>query len=117
MQHMILIYSDESVESQMSQDDWQTLLEAHNQFGVKYKGKVKGGDALDPTNTAKTIRLSGGAKTVVDGPFAETKEQLGGYYLVDVDSIDEAVAMAKDLPLAEHSSIEVRPVMDMSDKS
>lgn len=111
MKYMVLIYSDEKIESELSQDEWQQLLEQHNAFGTKYGDKVLAADALEPTRAARTLRRSGAEVTVMDGPFAETKEQLGGFYLLDVDSIDEAVTMAQELPLAEHSSIEVRPVM------
>lgn len=113
MKYMVLIYSDEQVESRLSQDEWQELLEQHNAFATKYGEKVVSGDALEPTHTARTLRRRGAEVTVTDGPFAETKEQLGGYYLLEAEAMDEAISMAKQLPLAEHSSIEVRPVMKL----
>lgn len=113
MRYMVLIYSNESIEREMSQDEWQALLAEHNAFGTKYGDKVIAGDALEQTPTARTLRRIDGKVTALDGPFAETKEQLGGYYLLEAASLDEAEAMARDLPLADHSSIEIRPVMDL----
>lgn len=111
MKYLVLIYSDERREATLSQDEWQQLMEQHTAFGTRYGEKVLGGEALEPTSAARTLRRVNGAKTVLDGPFAETKEQLGGYYLLDVANIDEAMSMVQDLPLAEYSSIEVRPIM------
>lgn len=113
MKYLILIYSDETRESQLSEDEWQNLLEQHNGFFTRHSDRIIAGDALEPTKTAKTLRRVNGTVTTLDGPFAETKEQLGGYYLIEADSLDSVVAMAKELPLADHSSIEVRPVMVM----
>lgn len=113
MKFMVLVYGQEEVEAKMSQDEWQALLAEHNAFGTKYGEKVLAGDALEPTHTAKTIRQASGTVTVMDGPFAETKEQLGGFYIIEAADINEAVAMARDLPMSEHSSVEVRPVMPL----
>ncbi|MFP4432767.1 MAG: YciI family protein [Spirochaetaceae bacterium] len=111
MKYLVLIYSDEKREAELSQEAWQQVLEQHTAFGTRYGDKVLEGEALEPTSQARTLRTVNGKKTVLDGPFAETKEQLGGYYLLDVESIDEAMRMVQDLPLAEYSSIEVRPIM------
>lgn len=113
MRYMVLIYSDEHVESQMSSDEWQELLNEHNAFATKYGDRVLAGDPLEPTRTARTLRRVNGEVTEIDGPFAETKEQLGGYYILDAPDQGAALAMARELPLAEHSSIEVRPVMEL----
>ena len=77
-------------------------------------GIVKGGEALLPAATATTVRLVDGATTTTDGPFAETKEVLGGYYLLEVADLDEAVTWAARSPAARHGSVELRPVMDLS---
>jgi hypothetical protein len=74
---------------------------------------MRAGDALQPTATATTVRLRQGKTLVTDGPFAETKEQLGGYYLIEADSLDEATAWAAKLPGSKHGSVEIRPVMQV----
>jgi hypothetical protein len=75
------------------------------------------GDALQPTQTATTVRVQDGETLTTDGPFAETKEQLGGYYLIEADSLDEAIEWAGKVPGARHGSVEVRPVMDFSQEA
>ncbi len=77
-------------------------------------GKNKGGNPLEPTTTAATVRVRNGKTTVTDGPFAETKEQLGGYYLVEAKDIDEAISIAARIPGSKHGSIEVRPIRKLS---
>ena len=113
MKYMVLIYSDEKIESELSADEWKELLDQHNTFATTYGDAVLSAEALEPTHTGKTLRRKGEDVTLLDGPFAETKEQLGGFYLLEAASIDEAAGMARDLPLAEYSSIEIRPVMDV----
>ena len=75
-------------------------------------GAMLGGEALQPVETATTLRLRDGEELVTDGPFAETKEQLGGFYLVDVEDLDAALAWARKMPNAPYGSIEVRPIME-----
>ncbi len=75
---------------------------------------IKGGNALQPTATATTLRVRNGKRLTSDGPFAETKEHLGGYYLVEAANLDEALAMAEKIPGARYGSIEVRPIMTFS---
>ena len=77
-------------------------------------GKNKGGTPLEQTTTATTVRVRNGKTVVTDGPFAETKEQLGGYYLVEAKDLDEAISIAAKIPGAKHGSIEVRPIMKMN---
>ncbi len=113
MQYMCLIYTDEQ--------GWQNLSEEEqNQIGGDYfsftesiqkSGHFLAGDALQPTSTATTVRVRNGETLVTDGPFAETKEQLGGYYAIEAKDADEALAIAARIPGARHGSIEVRPVM------
>ena len=104
-QYLVLIYEDEA--------GWaaggpaaEAGLKAHTEFGQKYADVLLGGNALQPTSTATTIRDG----VVTDGPFAETKEALGGYYLVEADDLDQALAVAKDIPVLS-GCVEVRPVM------
>lgn len=113
MKYVALLYGDEKLEAKMSQDEWQKMMEGHNQFSATYGDKVLGGEALEPTGDARTIRIKDGAPLTFDGPFAETKEQLGGFYILEAENIEEAVRMVKNLPLGEPGSIEVRPVMEI----
>src|SRR5258708_19616496 len=80
-------------------------------FGQEFAKAIQGGNALQPTGTATTVRVRSGKRLTTDGPFAETKEQLGGYYLVDAKDLDEAISLAARVPTARTGSIEVRPIM------
>jgi hypothetical protein len=80
---------------------------------VRDSGKFVAADRLQPTSTASSVRIRDGELEVTDGPFAETKEQLGGFYILDCDDLDEAIAFARKLPAAEHGSVEVRPVWEV----
>jgi hypothetical protein len=83
-------------------------------FGKEFAGTIKGGNALQPTSSATTVRVRDGKRLTTDGPFAETKEQLGGYYLIDAPDLDAAIAVAAKIPGARSGSIEVRPIMTFS---
>jgi hypothetical protein len=83
-------------------------------FGKEYGTAIKGGNALQPTPSAKTVRVREGKALATDGPFAETKEQLGGFYLVEAPSVDEAARMAAKIPAARFGCVEVRPIMTFS---
>jgi hypothetical protein len=110
-QYLILLYEREQGYAEAGAELMAEVLAAHNALATKYGPAVKGGNALQPTSTATTVRADGaGGFTVTDGPFVETKEALGGYYLVEAADLDEAVAMAKDVP-APFGGIEVRPIM------
>ena len=113
MQYMLLIYSDEAKEPQPGSAEMGPHIQAYMSFTeeVRNAGKMVAGDALQPIATATTVRIRDGEATTTDGPFAETKEQLGGYYLLDCDSLEEAVEYAKRIPSASFGSIEIRPVM------
>jgi hypothetical protein len=89
-------------------------LAAYGAFGKENAARIIGGHALKPTSTATTVRVRDGKRLVTDGPFAETKEQLGGYYLVEAENLDEAIGIAAQIPGAKHGSIEVRPLMIFS---
>jgi hypothetical protein len=114
MQYLLLIYEEEKRYATMSGEELGALMGAYQAFGQQFAGKIQGGNALQPTRTAKTVRVRKGAALATDGPFAETKEQLGGYYLVEAGSLEEAVAMAGKIPGAESGSVEVRPIQKYS---
>jgi hypothetical protein len=113
MQYLLLIYGDENGWQTMSQEEGRQVMEAYGTYTqeLERSGAMVGGNALQPTQTATTVRVRNDETLTTDGPFAETKEQLGGYYLVDVGSLDEALEWAAKIPGARHGSIEVRPVM------
>jgi hypothetical protein len=112
MRYALLIYGDESAEGQASKEEMDAVMAAHNAFGERYKDQILGGEALLDTSSATTVRVRNGKTLTTDGPFAETKEQLGGFYLVKCNDLDEALQIAANLPGVERGSIEVRPVMD-----
>ena len=89
----------------------QAELAEYGAFGKEFAAQIVGGHALKPTSTATTVRVRDGKRLTTDGPFAETKEQLGGYYLVEAADLDEALGMAAKIPGARYGSIEVRPLM------
>lgn len=111
MQYLLLIYDDEK---RWSHGYDKAELEEYRAFGKEYATAIKGGHALQTTNTAATVRVRDGKRLTTDGPFAETKEQLGGYYLVEAATRDEAIAIAAKIPGARFGSIEVRPIMTFS---
>lgn len=113
MKYAVLIYADERREQELSSDEWQALIDEHASFETRHHDAVIAAEALEPTTAARTIRLRGGEPVVLDGPFAETKEQLGGFFLIEAPTFDAAVTMARELPLADHGAIEVRPVLSM----
>ena len=117
MQYMCLIYGDENGAATLSEDDRNAMFAAYGEFteSIKSSGHMVGGDALHPASTATTVRVRDGETLVTDGPFAETKEQLGGYYLVDAKDMDEALKIAERIPSARYGSIEVRPVVVWED--
>jgi hypothetical protein len=113
MKYLCLIYNQEKNLAALSKEQWDSLKEEYFAYGgsIKESGHYLGGNSLQPTGTAKTVRVRGGKVSATDGPFAETNEQLGGYYLIEADSLDEAIGWASKIPGARHGSIEVRPVM------
>ena len=113
MQYLLLIYDNEKNMSQMSQSEGKKIMDEYFAFTeeITKSGKFVAGDALQPTHTATTVRVRDGKRLTTDGPFAETKEQLGGYYLVEAKDLDEALAIAAKIPSARFGSIEVRPVV------
>jgi hypothetical protein len=113
MQYLLMIYEPEKVWTEMSEDSRNKMFGEYMEFtnGVKASGHFKAGDALQPTATATTVRVRDGKTQVTDGPFAETREQLGGYYLIEAANLDEATKIAARIPSARFGSIEVRPIM------
>ncbi|MCI3131323.1 YciI family protein [Phenylobacterium aquaticum] len=111
MQYMLLIFEDEQAYSQ--QPALQDVVAQHMKLAaeMREKGVFVSGAGLQPSQTATTVRTAGAAKTVHDGPYPETREQLGGYYLVDVPDLDAALAWAKRIPVVDGGSIEVRPLI------
>ena len=111
MQYILLIYSDEKEIGKLAGEPMQEMFAAYFAYtkALKDAGVFIAGDALKDTRTATTVRVRDEA-TITDGPFAETTEQLGGYYLIDVEDLDAALAWAKKCPGARHGSVEVRPV-------
>jgi hypothetical protein len=114
MKYLLLIYSDEKADTNMSKEEmdaWMGEYWAYTEAMQKAEVSL-GGDALQPTATATTVRVKDGKKVTTHGPFAETKEQLGGYYLLNCNNLDEAIDWAAKCPGARVGSIEVRPVME-----
>ncbi|MBM2812016.1 MAG: PhnB protein [Chloroflexi bacterium] len=114
MQYLLLIYGDESAYAQNPELGQKEMAEYGDYtVALKKSGQFKAGDALQPTATATTVRVRNGERLVTDGPFAETKEQLGGYYVVDCENLDQALDWAAKIPGAKSGSIEVRPLMEL----
>jgi hypothetical protein len=112
MQYLLLIYSAESTEAGLDQGAVMAEYGVFTQ-GIVQSGAFKSADRLKPVATATTVRIREGKTLTTDGPFAETREQLGGYYLIEAKDLDEARGIAARIPGARYGSIEVRPVMKM----
>jgi hypothetical protein len=112
MQYALLIYEDESAFGpHKSGSKLQQVVARHMEFSQGLGKARVGGSGLKATSSATTVRTSGGKQTVHDGPWAETKEQLGGFYLIEAEDLDSAIAVAKRVPLLEDGAIEVRPLL------
>jgi hypothetical protein len=112
MRYVLLIYGDEAVGSQSTPQEEEAVMAAYMAFGENFKSQIVSGEALLPTTSATTVRQRDGKTMTTDGPFAETKEQLGGYYVVSCKDLDEAIQIASNIPGATRGSIEVRPIME-----
>lgn len=117
MKVLALIWSDESVWEGLSKEEQEAWYERYREFARQADGKIVGGAELSPTRAATTVRVRGGDTAVTDGPFAETREQLGGYYVLDVESMDEATALAPRIPGASHGAVELRPAYEQEEAS
>src|SRR5678815_2165889 len=113
MKYMLLIYSDEKVLTPGEREDCYTKS-AQLARDLHAKRKFLAASPLHPTSTATSVRVREDKRLVTDGPFAETREQLGGYYLIDAENLDDAIAIAERIPAACFGTIEVRPVMEIS---
>ena len=113
MKYLCLIYDNEQNWSQYTKNQGDAMMAEYGTFteDIKKSGHMVGGEALQPTHTATTVRVRNGKVSTTDGPFAETKEQLGGYYLVEAKDLNDAIHLAARIPGAKTGSIEVRPVM------
>src|ERR671911_2461454 len=114
MKYLCLIYDEEKSLAGMSKAEGDAFMGEYFAFteGIRKSGHYLGGEALQPVHTATTVRVRNGKMTTTDGPFAETKEQLGGYYLIEAKDLNEALQIAARIPSARHGAIEVRPVME-----
>ena len=115
MQYLLMIYEDETFWQTKPPEEVGKMMDGYRQFGEDAGERIQGGNALQVTATATTVRVRDGQRLVTDGPFAETKEQLGGFYMLDCKDLDEALAWAARIPEAKTGTIEVRPVMVYDD--
>ncbi|HSY10817.1 MAG TPA: YciI family protein [Verrucomicrobiae bacterium] len=118
MRYMLLIYSQERAEAQLDPVESQAIMKGHQAVmeGTMKAGILRAGEPLHPTSTATTVRRQNGKPVTLDGPFAETKEQLGGYYILDCKDLDEAIHWASQIPTeckGGSGCIEIRPIMDI----
>jgi hypothetical protein len=115
MEYLLLIYTAESNMAAMSEEARGAMYKEYYEFtdGIRQSGHYKGGNPLQSVTTATTVRVRDGKPVTTAGPFAETREQLGGYYLVEAANLDEATGIAARIPGARYGSIEVRPIQKM----
>ena len=114
MQYLLLIYDAEKAFDAMSEADQKAIGSEYNSFteDIKKSGHFRNGEALQPTSTATTVRVNNGKTMTTDGPFAETREQLGGFYLIEAANLDDAIQVAARIPSTRvGGSIEIRPIM------
>lgn len=116
MKYLCLIYDEEKTYAGMSKVETEAFMGEYFAFtdGIKKSGHYIGGEALKPVHTATTVRVRSGKMSTTDGPFAETREQLGGYYLIEAKDLNDAIQVAAKIPSARIGSIEVRPIEDFS---
>ena len=119
MKYLCLVYYNEAAMQERGDDHWQSLNKECQSYsgGLQESGVMLDGSALQPVSTATTVRLRDGQVSVTDGPFAETKEQLAGFYLIDANDLNDAIRVASRIPPARYGSIEVRPVRDIYGES
>ena len=115
MQYLLLIYGNENAAQTAPKEAITQMVAAYAAYtqALKTAGVLQGSNRLKPTNAGSTVRVTGGKTEVLDGPYAETREQLGGYYMIDVPNLDEALSWAARCPGAAYGAIEVRPVWEM----
>jgi hypothetical protein len=113
MQYALLLHEDEKQYDPNRGDAGQQMFARHVAFQEDAAAAMKGGAGLKPTSTATTVRTTAGRQSIHDGPFAEAKEQLGGFYLIEAPDLDAAIAIAKKVPLVKDGAIEIRPLLVM----
>jgi len=114
MKYALLIYGDEAVQEKEGTPEFDAMYQGYYKFteDISSEGINRGGEALHNVDTATSVKVRGGERTVTDGPFAETKEQLGGFYLIEVEDLDQAIETAARIPGVNTGTIEVRPLVD-----
>jgi hypothetical protein len=112
VRYLLLIYADEAQYEKMSKEDKNAMYAGFEAFGEKYNANILSGAELQPTTATTTVRIRDDETLATDGPFAETKEQLGGCYLVTAANLDEAIAMAAAIPSAKDGYVEIRPLVE-----
>src|SRR3954469_6491428 len=115
MQYLFLLYSNEGGWSKLTKEQQEQGMAAYNAYtqALRTEGVLQGSNRLQPVSTATTVRLVDGKSQVLDGPYVDSKEQLGGYYLIDVPDLDAAISWAARCPGASHGIVEVRPIWSM----
>ena len=115
MRYMLLLYGREADWKNRSEQEKGQIFHEYMTFteGIRNSGHYRAGDPLQPTSSATTVRSKNGKPVTTDGPFAETREQLGGYYIIEAKDLDEATAIAARIPAARTGSVEVRPIMEV----
>jgi hypothetical protein len=116
MQYLLMLYADESQWNKMTQTEQQQGMAAYRAYteALQAAGALKGSNRLQPISASTRVRVANGKSQVLDGPFADTKEQLGGYYLIEAPNLDAALSWAARCPGASHGTVEVRPVWEMT---
>jgi hypothetical protein len=114
MQYALLIYEDEAIYAEENGEAWRDIIAQHEAFAAELveKDLLRGGAGLKTANTATTVRRVAGQCGLHDGPFSESKEQMGGFYLIEVDDLDAALAWARKVPMLGDGSVEVRPIIE-----
>ena len=110
MQYLLQIFEDETFWNRTPPGEIGQMMDGYRQFGIDVGERMLGGNALQPTATATSVRVRNGERLVTDGPFAETKEQLAGFYLMEARDLNEAIQLAAKIPPARYGSVEVRPI-------
>ncbi len=113
MKYLLLIHHDEQARAKETEAERNQLMSAYMQFGKKFResGHILGGNQLQPSSTATAVRVRDGKRLVTDGPYAETREQLAGYFLIEAKDLDEATEIAAEIPSARTGAIDVRPLV------
>jgi hypothetical protein len=115
MRYMLLIYGEDAKRATLTKSDMEKMMSAYGAYteAMKKAGVHLAGDPLEPSSSSTTVRLKGGKTEVLNGPYAETREQLGGYYIIDVPDLDNAISWASRCPGASFGTMEVRPIRSM----